>query len=169
MQDPTATAVKKKQDDIKAAAKRKLDKKFGAGTCGCDNKKESKIGPDGKAPTQHGPVGCGCKQCQKDAIDKAVKKEVDKKKEKADIKKAKMKAKEIKMHAAEKKHVDDKVNAAKEATERDVNQIEKRTEQAISNIQASALETIKAMKESMPNYDPSNENSAAVKKMHDEV
>ena len=80
-----------------------------------------------------------------------------------------MKAKEIKMHAAEKKHVDDKVNAAKEATERDVNQIEKRTEQAISNIQASALETIKAMKESMPNYDPSNENSAAVKKMHNEV
>ena len=116
-----AAKIKKKQDEIKAATQKKLDKKFStgaakAGGCGCgggDKKEDDKSKPvpaNGKLEKVYGPVGCGCKKCQKAAIDKVVKSKEDQKKEKEQVAKAKMQAKKIKAKNHEKKMIDKRVN-----------------------------------------------------------
>jgi len=111
-----AAKIKKKQDEIKAATQKKLDKKFSTGAAkagGGDKKEDDKSKPvpaNGKLEKVYGPVGCGCKKCQKAAIDKVVKSKEDQKKEKEQVAKAKMQAKKIKAKNHEKKMIDKRVN-----------------------------------------------------------
>ena len=132
--------IKQKQEDIKKAAQKKIDTKYNPdakGGCGCgggDKKEDDKDKPaveDGKLPKVYGPVGCGCKKCQKDAINKIVKTKKEKKVEKKQIQQAKIKAKKIKAHNHEKKMIDKKVNEQRDLLKNELDKINEKTDKAV--------------------------------------